>query len=65
MMLAAAAMMIHCNALSGNGDTTLLLLRRKIPLHVFGCVHRTGALHYLRFSRWITVTLCCRQLRLE
>ena len=53
------------NVLSGNSDITLLLFRRKIPLHVFGCVHRTGALHFLRFPRWITVTLCCRHLRLE
>ena len=53
------------NVLSGNSDITLLLFRRKIPLHVFGCVHRTGALHFLLFPRWITVTLCCRHLRLE
>jgi hypothetical protein len=30
------------NALPGNCAITLLLLQRKIPLHVFGSVHRSG-----------------------
>jgi hypothetical protein len=30
------------NAAPGNSAVTLLLQQRKIPLHVFGSVHRSG-----------------------